>query len=98
MTRKCVIYKAKDNYFAHNNGILLYSRGRLINRYETDFGKMMEECFYKKKYRQPPKNFFPFLGIIDFNEKIEPNLILTKFNASCPYYQQFVFTLNSILY
>ena len=29
------LYEAKTKYFAQNNGILLYSKGRLINRHGT---------------------------------------------------------------
>ena len=58
------LYEAKTKYFAQNNGILLYSKGRLINRHGTEFGVMMDDCFFKKKYKQPAKNIWRFLGVI----------------------------------
>ena len=39
---KVELYEATDKYFMQNNGILLYWKGRLINRFETEFGRMFE--------------------------------------------------------
>ena len=89
-TKYSILYRVKDSYFANNNGILLYSKGRMINRYQTEFGKMFEECFYRKKYRLPPKNIFNFLGIIEFDESITPNVLHTKINGACLNYQNFL--------
>lgn len=58
------IYEAKNNYFAQNNGILLYFKGRMINRHGTEFGTMMDDCFFKKKYKKPARNIWKFLGVI----------------------------------
>ena len=58
------LYEVGEKYFPHNNGILLYYEGRLINRFETDLGKMFEEKFYKKKYKENPSHIWYILGII----------------------------------
>jgi hypothetical protein len=36
------LYHTTDKYIMQNNGVLLYWRGRLINRFETEFGRMFE--------------------------------------------------------
>ena len=30
-----ILYEVKDEYFPHNNGILLYHNGRMINRLQN---------------------------------------------------------------
>lgn len=63
-----------------NNGILLYWKGRMINRFEVEFGKLMEEKFYKKRYRSPPKNIWTIVGIIELDHtKFIPNFLKNKF-------------------
>ena len=66
------LYEVGEKYFPHNNGILLYHKGRLINRLETDLGKMFEEKFYKKKYKKAPSHIWYVLGIIELN--IDPKI------------------------
>jgi hypothetical protein len=36
------LYQTTDKYIMQNNGVLLYWKGRLINRFETEFGRMFE--------------------------------------------------------
>lgn len=36
------LYQTTEKYVMQNNGILLYLKGRLINRFETEFGRMFE--------------------------------------------------------
>lgn len=39
---KMQLYQTTEKYVMQNNGILLYLKGRLINRFETEFGRMFE--------------------------------------------------------
>ena len=91
------LYETKPNYFAQNNGILLYSRGRLINRNGTEFGTMMEDCFFKKKYKKPARNIWKFLGVLELNEDyIKPNIVRNKFISNI-YYHKFIKDIRMVI-
>ncbi len=54
-----------------NNGILLYQSGKLINRHECDFGNLLSQKFYQKKYLNKPNNIFNVVGEIHFTKQIK---------------------------
>lgn len=63
-----------------NNGILLYWNGRMINRFDIEFGRMIEEKFFMKRYRSPPRNIWNIVGIVELDSnKFTPNLVKNKF-------------------
>jgi len=35
------LYETSDKYIMENNGILLYWKGRMINRFDVEFGRMI---------------------------------------------------------
>lgn len=39
---KAELYETTEKYFMQNNGILLYWNGRMINRFDVEFGRMLE--------------------------------------------------------
>ena len=58
---------------------------------------MMDDCFFKKKYKQPAKNIWRFLGVIELNEElVKPNLIRTKFISNI-FYHKFIKDIRLIV-
>lgn len=80
------LYETTDKYFMQNNGILLYWNGRMINRFETEFGRMIDDKFYKRKYRSPPRNIWPIVGVIEVDKtKFVPNIVRNRLKDSFEY-------------
>lgn len=74
------LFETTDKYFMQNNGILLYWNGRMINRFDIEFGRMIEEKFFMKRYRSPPRNIWNIVGIVELDSnKFTPNLVKNKF-------------------
>ena len=91
------LYEVKEEYFPHNNGILLYYNGRMVSRLQNQIGKMFEECFFKKKYRDKPTHIWRFLGIIELD--MSSNLIKNAFKNTVKYrcfYRSIMIYLESI--
>ena len=77
---KVELFETTEKYFMQNNGILLYWNGRMINRFDTEFGRMIEEKFFMKRYRSPPRNIWKIVGIVELDStKFTPNLVKNKF-------------------
>ena len=84
------LFEVGSKYFAHNNGILLYYKGRMINRHGTEFGTMLDDCFFKKRYKKPPYNIWKIVGVIEMNEEIiKVNLMKTKLITNL-FYHKFI--------
>lgn len=52
----------------------------MINRFDIEFGRMIEEKFFMKRYRSPPRNIWNIVGIVELDSnKFTPNLVKNKF-------------------
>lgn len=57
----------------------------------------MDDCFFKKKYKQSAKNIWRFLGVIELNEElIKPNIIRTRFISNI-FYHKFIKDIRLIV-
>ena len=57
----------EGSFVPDNYGLLVYAKGRLLKRFNFDFGDLFENKFFRNKYRTKRMNLNRFLGIVDFN-------------------------------
>ncbi len=50
-----------------NLGLLIYHKGRLIQRYKTSLGKIFCDKFFRNKYKKTHKALFKEIGVIEVN-------------------------------
>lgn len=66
-------------------GILIYYKGKLVNRLDYHFGDLFKEAFYKTKFKKAT-TIFHHLGVIDVKEGLTLNYLGTWFKKNKNYY------------
>ena len=80
------MYQAEKNDVIENNiGVLVYDKGRLVNRLDYHFGDLFKEAFYKTKFKTAT-TIFQHLGIIDIKNGLTLNYLGTWFKKNKNYY------------
>ena len=80
------VYQADETDVVDDNlGILIFFKGKFVNRFDFRLGDLFKEAFFKTKFKTAT-TIFPYMGVIDIKKGVVLNYLGTWFKRKSGYY------------
>ena len=80
-----MVSTTSDLEYDDNLGILIYFKGKFVNRFDFRLGDLFKEAFFKTKFKTAT-TIFPYMGVIDIKKGVVLNYLGTWFKRKSGYY------------